>query len=200
MELYMIRGCPFGHRAAIALREKKLNFQIDFFQRGKRPPELEAVGPQAKSPTLFDGDVRVFDSQIVLEYLEDRYPEWRLLPGDAAERAKARMFASRVTEELMPKAGAVMVETVLKPERDGAKIAEASRGFVQALKPWDAHFADREFAVGDAFSLADITLYTIFPSLRGLAGIEIPSDHPHLRAWHDRVAARSTTHVPQPQA
>ena len=72
MRLYLLHKCPFGHRAAIALREKHLDFDLTFFEAGKRPPELEAVGPRAKSPTLFDDNVKVHDSQVVLEYIEKR--------------------------------------------------------------------------------------------------------------------------------
>src|SRR5216683_6497250 len=86
MKLYLLHRCPFAHRATIVLQEKQLAFEPVFFQPAKRPPELEAVGPFAKSPTLFDGDTRVWDSQIVIEYLEDRYPVPSLLPADAPER------------------------------------------------------------------------------------------------------------------
>ena len=92
MHLYLLYRCPFGHRASIALREKQLAFEPVFFEQGKRPTELEAAGPYAKSPTLFDGESRVWDGQVVLEYLEDRYPERPLAPHDAAGRAQMRML------------------------------------------------------------------------------------------------------------
>src|SRR4051794_21498649 len=110
MRLYLVYRCPFGHRASFALREKQLPFEPTLFEPGKRPPELEAVGPFAKSPTLFDGEARVWDSQIVLEYLEDRYPERPLQPADATRRAEVRMLASRAGTEFGSKLGTVMVE------------------------------------------------------------------------------------------
>jgi glutathione S-transferase len=182
--------CPFGHRASLALQEKNLPFEPVFFERGKRPPELAAVGPYAKSPTLFDGDARVWEAQIVLEYLEDRYPERPLRPADAAGRAAMRMLAARVGEELTSKLGTVFVETCFKPQKDEAKVAETLREFHAALEGWDRMLEGRAFLLGDRLTLADITLFTVFPSMRDLAGVEIPAERPHLRAWFDRLSAR----------
>jgi glutathione S-transferase len=198
VRLYLLNGCPFAHRATIVLKEKGLAFEPVFFERAKRPAELEAAGPYAKSPTLFDGDVTVWDSQIVIEYLEDRYPERSLLPKNAAERAEVRMLASRVPQELGAPLGAVVVEMVYKPQRDEAKIAEGTRGFVAALAAWNRRLAGRTFLVGDELSLADVTLYTLFPAIHRLTGTEIPPEHEHLRAWRDRMAARPTTKLVTP--
>jgi glutathione S-transferase len=198
MRLYVVPGCPFGHRAAISLREKKLDFELRFFEPGKRPPELEAAGPRAKSPTIFDGDTTVFDSQVVLEYLEDQYPEPRLLPRDAAGRAEARMFIARFNDEIAPKFGTLISEALFKKPRDDAKVAEAKQVFLAALPAWNDHLKDRMFAVGDALSLADITLYTFFPAGQKNAGVEIPAELTDLRAWYERMLARPTTPVPFP--
>ena len=200
MQLYLLHRCPFGHRASIALLEKQLPFEPIFFSRAQRPPELEAVGPYAKSPTLFDGDVQVWDSQIVLEYLEDRYPERPLMPRDGAGRAEARMLEARADKELGSKLDVLVAETLFKPKRDEAKIAEVISELLAALKDWDHHLEGRTFLVGDALSLADVTLYSIFPSLHGLTGTEIPSQRPHLRAWHERMTARPSSRLLAPQS
>src|SRR4051794_4312035 len=133
MKLFLLRGCPFAHRATIVLQEKKLDFEPVFFARGKRPAELEAASPYAKSPTLFDGDATVWDAQIVIEYLQDRYPEPSLMPSNAAGRAEVRMLASRVSQELGSLAGTIAMEIFYKPQRDQAKIDEAQRGFLEVL-------------------------------------------------------------------
>jgi glutathione S-transferase len=198
MRLYLVYRCPFGHRASIALREKQLAFEPVFFELGKRPPELEAAGPYAKSPTLFDGESRVWDGQVVLEYLEDRYPERPLAPLDAAGRAEMRMLATRVGNELGSKLGIVALETLVKPQKDEAKVAHAIREFLDALGAWDRQLEGRPFLVGDSLTLADITLFTIFPGMRSLTGLELPADRRHLRAWFDRMAARPSTPYLEP--
>jgi glutathione S-transferase len=198
MRLYVLYQCPFGHRAAIALREKNLPFELAFFEAGKRPPELAAVGPRAKSPTLFDTEAKVHDSQVVLEYIEDRYPTPALMPNTPSERAEVRMFIARVNDELMPKYGGLISELLFKPERDSEKIAEAEQAFLKALATLHDHFAGRSFAVGNAISLADITLYTLFPSLQRHAGIQIPTELEHLRTWFDRMQTRPAFALPTP--
>lgn len=194
----------------MALLEKALPFQAVFFEHGRRPPELEALGPYAKSPTVFDGDISVWDSQIVLEYLEDRYPQSPLLPGAPARRAEARMLAARVARELEPSMNTVEKQTVLNPmnhkAKDEAKVAQAKREFLDALSDWerllqpasqdqrfDRRFGpqfDRGFLGGEVPGLADITLFSVFPPMRALAGTEIPSACPQLQAWFERMAAR----------
>jgi len=193
MKLFLLHRCPFGHRASTVLQEKKLAFEPVFFEVGKRPPEMEAVGPYAKSPTLIDGDTKVWDAQIVIEYLEDRYPTPSLLPNDAAQRAEVRMLAARVGRELESRMGAAVMEVLFKPKPDEAKLEEAKRGFVDALEGWDKLLEGRTFLVGDALSLADVTLYTVFPSMHRIVGTEIPVERKNLRAWRDRMAARPTT-------
>jgi glutathione S-transferase len=200
MILYLLHKCPFGHRAAMVVREKKLDAELRFFESGKRPAELEAVGPRAKSPTIFDGDTRVYDSAVVLEYLEDRYPQPALMPKDPAQRAAVRMLIARYNDEIGSKNTALITEILFKKERDEAKIAAAKRAFLDALVPWNAYFDGRTFAVGDALTLADITLYTFFPSVKSHANLEIPAELTHLRAWHDRMKALPSAPVPAPPA
>ena len=196
--LYVLPRCPFGHRAAFALRAKELPYDLAFFSREERPPELEAAGPRAKSPTLFDGDVVVHDSLVVLEYLEDRYPERPLLPADPAGRAAARMVMTRAIEELGPRFGALTMAALFSAAPSPEAIAEKKQAILDALEPWDALFSSRPFVLGDAFSLADIVLYTPSPAAEAVAGLEVPSARPHLRAWLERVAARPGAAVPVP--
>jgi len=198
MKLFLLHRCPFAHRATFVLQEKGLSFEPIFFEQGKRPPELEALGPYAKSPTLIDGDTSVWDSQIVIEYLEDRYPDPPLLPSDAARRAEIRMLGARAAQELASKLGTVVVERLYKSQPDEAKITEAKREFIQALDAWDQQLENRAFLVGDALSLADVTLYTIFPAMLRQADIGIPEHRKHLRAWHDRMAARPSSRLLEP--
>jgi glutathione S-transferase len=190
MRLYLLHQCPFGHRASMALQEKRLAFDRGFFTVGKRPPELEALGPYAKSPTLFDGEARVWDSQIVLEYLEDRYPERPLMPANAVERAEVRMLAARVQRGVEAQLQAAVTAIFGRPPKDERKISEASRAFVALLDEWDQRLEDRRFLIGDDLTLADITLFTVFPAMRHMAGVEIPAERRHLRAWFDGLSAR----------
>ena len=100
--------------------------------------------------------------------------------------------------ELGSKLGTVAVETLYKPRKDEAKVAQATREFLDALGAWDRQLDGRTFLVGDSLTLADITLFTIFPGMRNLTGLDVPTDRPHLRSWFDRMAARPTTPYLEP--
>lgn len=193
MKLYTVFRCPFGHRASIALREKNLAFETGFFTPAARPAELLAISPFAKSPTLVDGDTNVYDSLVVLEYLEDRYPERPLMPRDAAGRARVRLLIARVGEELFPYVGAIAREKVHKTTPDEAAVTKALEGFLRALEGWDHMLEGRAFVAGDALTFADIVLFTPFPSLQGLLQVGIPPERTHLRSWLDRMTARPST-------
>lgn len=187
--LYVMRGCPFGHRAAIGVAEKQLDVELVVFERGHRPPELEALSPRAKSPTLFCGLDKVFESAVVLEYLEDRFPEPSLLPASPAGRAEARMFTTRIAEETAPRVGALVAEST-KVQQDGKKVDHALHSLVDHLRTLDHHFALRPFAAASTFSLADIHLYPFFPVIHRVSGFTVGPEMPHLRAWLERIGAR----------
>lgn len=199
MKIYQIERCPFAHRARMVLNEKELEHTVVYFESGHRPSELVDVSPDARSPTLFDEAhaTWVWDSAVVAEYLEDRYPELPLLPSDAGLRARARLLMREVGEKVMPSAGPLSEEFVHKPpgERDFSRVDSLLPRLHRALEPWEARLAKQPFLLGDAFSLADIWLYTPLVSVAGLVGWErlIPKTLPGLAGWRDRIAARSAS-------
>jgi glutathione S-transferase len=84
---------PYAQRCKIALYEKGLDFELktpDLFA-GTTPGDFVAANPRAEVPALVDGDVSIFDSTVILEYVEERWPAPPLLPRTPAERARARM-------------------------------------------------------------------------------------------------------------
>jgi len=197
MKLYLLTGCPFAHRASIALREKNLAFDPVFFEAKNRPAELDALGPHAKSPTIIDDGVGVWDSQIVLEYLDDRYPSPALLGDDGQSRAEARMLAARADRGLGAKQGILVMELLLQPkeQRDQAKVDAAKRDALAMLGEWDERLATRPFLLGEQLGFADVTLYTIIAALERNAGVTIPAELPRLTRWYERIAARPSAPV-----
>lgn len=177
----------------MVLREKGLEFELVLYERTARPAELDALGPRARSPTLLDGDSAVFGSEVVLEYLDERYPEPRLMPSEPLARAQVRMCIAHVSDEFVPKFDAVMRETFYKAERDEHAIAEKLSALNAELCTWNDALSGRTYVVGDEFSLADVTLYTLFPALESWAKWQLPQQLPHLEAWLERTRARPTS-------
>jgi glutathione S-transferase len=98
MLLYEAPGSPYAQKIKIALREKTIAFELelpDSLGTGRTDESFGIGNPCAEVPLLVDGPVRIFDSSIILEYIEERWPDPPLLPRDPAARAFARM-----TEEI----------------------------------------------------------------------------------------------------
>src|SRR6266851_2177549 len=86
---------PYAQKVRIALREKAVPFEVALpggLGAGGAAGAFAEANPRAEVPVLIDGDARVFDSTIILEYIEDRWPTPALLPAGAAERARVRMI------------------------------------------------------------------------------------------------------------
>src|SRR4029453_9668467 len=84
---------PYAQKVKIALAEKGITFESRLPDiLGGNVGEVAAPNPRLEGPPLVDGDVAIFDSTIILEYLEDRWPTPPLLPAGAAERARVRML------------------------------------------------------------------------------------------------------------
>jgi len=95
MLLYEHPLSSYAQKVKIALREKSLVFDKQTpgaIGTGKANGPFAAASPRNEVPALVDGDVAIFDSTIILEYLEDKFPSPPLLPRDPAARAKARMI------------------------------------------------------------------------------------------------------------
>ena len=94
MLLYDHPLSSYAQKVKIALREKAIAFEPklpDSFGTGRQDDDFFAANPRSEVPVLIDGDVKIFDSTIILEYVEERWPEPSLLPKDPAKRAFARM-------------------------------------------------------------------------------------------------------------
>ncbi|HEY2482322.1 MAG TPA: glutathione S-transferase family protein, partial [Caulobacteraceae bacterium] len=86
---------PYAQKVKIALREKGVDFEVvtpGGLGAGGVAGDFMAANPRAEVPVLIDGEAAIFDSTIILEYIEDRWPAPPLLPAEAAERARARMI------------------------------------------------------------------------------------------------------------
>ena len=94
MLLYEHPLSSYAQKVKIALREKKLAFDLELpetFGTGREDGPFAAANPRGEVPVLIDGDLRLFESTVILEYIEERWPEPALLPRDPAARAQARL-------------------------------------------------------------------------------------------------------------
>lgn len=196
MKLYSGPLSLFTAKVRVALDEKHLPYELISvpFSRahGYSPklPEMLAINPKGQVPVLIDGDVSVYDSTLILEYLEERYPEPPLFPRDIRERVRCRQFEAASDEILFPSIWELIAEVFYKPtdSRDETRIAKAKAAIAAEHERLDRELAGREFLCSQ-FTVADIAY---FLTLMFATSLGAPPDdrHQHLSAWTARVMAR----------
>ncbi|HEV7988904.1 MAG TPA: glutathione S-transferase family protein [Candidatus Binataceae bacterium] len=194
MKLYDFLPCPFGQKVRIVLAEKSLTYeliQIDLAQGDQRRPEFQRLNPFARVPVLVDEDTTVYDSTIIIEYLEDEYPEPPVLPtiGSSALRARARLFEDFADASFTPQVGQLMAEMArAEGERDQARLQRLHRLIERALDYLNHELTGQQFLAGD-FSVADISFVPRVLVLGDL-GIEASTNRPNVDAWIKRMLER----------
>ena len=160
--LYDADRCPFCARVRIALAEKGIEYETVEIDLRDRPPWIYELNPSGKVPVLDDGFV-LPESEVIVEYLEDRYPEPALLPDDPRGRAEARLLVHRFDELL------------------GDDYYAFRRGDANALP-------ERLAALPVGSSLyADFAYVPWILRARDMLDVDLP---PHLDAWLDDLARR----------
>jgi glutathione S-transferase len=194
MKLYDFLPCPFGQKVRIVLAEKSLTYeliQIDLAQGDQRRPEFQRLNPFARVPVLVDEDTTVYDSTIIIEYLEDEYPEPPVLPtiGSSALRARARLFEDFADASFTPQVGQLMAEMArAEGDRDQARLQRLHRLIERALDYLNHELTGQQFLAGD-FSVADISFVPRVLVLGDL-GIEASTNRPNVDAWIKRMLER----------
>ena len=100
MVLYSDSISPIGHAVRIVLAEKDVNVEINFIDDDNRPEELNDLNPYNSVLTLIDRDLVLYDAQIIMEYLDERFPHPPLMPVDPVNRASNRQLRYRVMRDL----------------------------------------------------------------------------------------------------
>ncbi|WP_283815264.1 glutathione S-transferase family protein [Bradyrhizobium sp. JYMT SZCCT0180] len=191
MILYSGPLSMFGAKVQIALIEKAIDFQLVMVSydrdRGYEPkhPEVLRVNPKRQVPVLIDGDVEIFDSTQIFEYLEDVQPAPPLWPRKPAARAAARLLEMKSDEIYFPHV--VKLMGLQDTPDDPAAVAARERASRYYLE-MDALLADREWLAGD-YSFADIAFY--MAALFGeRMGAVLGQETPRLLAWRERMTSR----------
>lgn len=198
----------YSRKVEIALREKGLAFeriQVPFNQAtGYDPkhPEVLALNPRCQVPVLTDGGLVLYDSTLIIDYLDEAYPQPPLYPAGAACRALCRLDELYADEIMLPALRALMHRTappgadptVRMAQEADALIAEAT--LADHYEDLGHRLAGREF-FGTVLSVADIALFmSILFSLR-LGGPPLAA-HPGLADWFARLSCRPAfAHVAQ---
>jgi glutathione S-transferase len=185
---------PYAQKVKISLREKGLAYEAPMpggLGAGGAAGDFVEASPRAEVPALVDGDVRIFDSTIILEYLDDAYPEPAMRPAGAAERARVRML-EEVMDTHFEAINWGLSEIRWFRRAEGAqaeKLFAAAKSQTEGFFAWlEKQLGDREWFNGASFGWGDLS---VVPYLNGSVGQGYPpADGSKLAAWLARANAR----------
>jgi glutathione S-transferase len=178
LTLYDAARCPYCARVRIVLAEKGIEYEPIEIDLSDRPAWIYEKNATGRVPVVEEDAWILPESAVIMEYLEERYPEPALLAVDPADRALARLWIFRHDDFTRP-------YYALRRGEDGA----AAR-FDAELGKLDAALAARPWLSGQEYGLADIAYVPWVLRARDLLGVPL-GGFPALSSWLDRVTARS---------
>lgn len=200
MRLYSGPLSLFSRKVEIALYEKEVDFErveVAFTQaEGYRPkhPDVSAINPKGQVPVLVDGDLTIFDSTVILEYLEDAYPNPALYPADPREKARCRLVELDADEILFADVRRLLYRTE-PPLADAVKQKARQEEGQRGEKGIRGHYRRLEDRLGakdyfcGAFTAADIGMFATVHYAVRTNGPKL-EEFPNLASWYRRVGAR----------
>jgi RNA polymerase-associated protein len=183
MTLYADPADPTGHAVRIVLAEKDVNVEVCFVTEETKPEDLHGLNPYHTILTLVDRELVLYDAQIMLEYLDERYPHPPLMPVDPASRASNRQLRYRVTRDLLSLADAFRRGG---PPAEAARAAKVMRDNLHAIAPI---LARHKYFMSDDYSLVDCCLAPLLWRLPAY-GIELMADAKPLLRYAEALFAR----------
>jgi glutathione S-transferase len=157
LRVYRIPFSTNVERVALALAYKSIEVEWIDIDPDDRS-EVVRVSGQELVPVLVDGDGVLFDSPVILEYLEERFPERPLYPADPARRAELRTFVDWFNR-VWKRPPNLLVAEELKAKPDLNRIAELEQRIADALPLFEDLLAGRDYLFGDEFSAADVVAF-----------------------------------------
>ena len=179
VKLYSDPQCPNSHRTRIVLAEKELPVETTELEAGNLPADFLKINPYGKLPTVIDRDVVFFESAVVNEYLDERYPHPPLKPGSPAERAQMRLAVLQLERELYP---------LYADTSNSRKKKDAVAKIKAYLTSLDVYLGRQEYFIGEQYTLADVTLMPILWRLESI-GVDT-AEWTNLEAYMDRLFER----------
>lgn len=151
MTLYSGTTCPFSQRCRIVLYEKGMDFQIIDIDQFNMPEDIAVMNPYNRVPILVERDLILYESNIINEYIDERFPHPQLMPADPVMRARARLFLFRFEAELFSQVSVL--------EAGNAKLAEKARISIRdSLVQIAPVFVKQKFMLGEEFSMLDVAI------------------------------------------
>jgi len=187
MVLYSGTTCPFSQRCRFVLFEKGMDFEIRDVDLFNKPEDISVMNPYGQVPILVERDLILYESNIINEYIDERFPHPQLMPADPVMRARARLFLFNFERELF-----IYVHQLERREqvKEGAKLLEGARQHIRdRLTQLTPIFVKNKYMLGEDFSMLDVAIAPLLWRLDHY-GIEMPKTAAPLLRYAERIFSR----------
>lgn len=183
MTLFSKPTCIHSHRTRLVLAEKNINIEIANVDGPDLPEDLMDLNPYHTVPTLVDRDLVLYDSRVIIEYLDERFPHPPLMPVDPVTRAQFRLALFRIETDWYQLAEEFEVDG------DRKLSAKSKKMLRESILASVELFAAKKFFLSDEFSLVDCSIAPILWRLP-VYGIDLGSQSAPIEAYMKRVFDR----------
>jgi RNA polymerase-associated protein len=181
MALYSDVECPYSHRVRMVLAEKNITVNVLDIDPLNLPDDLMDLNPYGSLPTLVDRDLILYESRIIMEYLEERFPHPPLLPVDPVSRATSRLYMYRVDRDWYS-----LMDTIQAGGKSATTARKELRDSLTATAPV---FASKPYFMSDDMTLVDCSIAPMLWRLPSL-GVELPPQAKAVNEYMNRLADR----------
>ena len=192
IKLYDFKSSPNCQRVKVVLAEKNLAYDtvpIDLRKLEQKSPEYLKLNPYGKVPVLTDDSTVLYESLIINEYLDEKYPNPPLMPKDPASRAKARILVDYGMAHFDSAYQKLRVELMKEPKEQSQPIIDGAKSDLKKLlQRFEDEIGEQPYLMGD-FSLVDADLIPRFTRLEGFGVLPDPA-LPRLGKYMERIKAR----------
>jgi len=182
MTLYSGSTCPYSHRCRIVLFEKDMDFEVIDVDMHNKPEEVASISPSGKMPVLVERDLILTESNIINEYIDERFPHPQLMPPDPVMRARARLVLFNFEHDLFTHVNTL--EHTLSKASDKARLE--IRDSLSQLTPI---LTKQKYLMNDEFSMLDVAIAPLLWRLEHY-GIELPKIAVPVLKYRERLFSR----------
>ena len=172
-----------SHRARLVLAEKNINIEISNIPGPELPEDLMDLNPYHTVPTLVDRDLTLYDSRVIIEYLDERFPHPPLMPVDPVTRAQFRLALFRIETDWYS------IAEEAEHSNDGKLGAKSRKLLRESILQSTELFGARPYFLSEEFSLVDCTIAPLLWRLPAY-GVDLGADAEPIEDYMNRVFAR----------
>ena len=186
MVLYSGTTCPFSQRCRLVLFEKGMDFEIRDVDLFNKPEDISTMNPYGQVPILVERELTLYESNIINEYIDERFPHPQLMPSDPLMRARARLMLFNFEKELFVNVHTLENEKSRSAEKSHEKARNEIRDRLTTLAPL---FLKNKYMLGEEFSMLDVAIAPLLWRLDHY-GVELSKTAAPLMKYAERIFSR----------